>query len=557
MRSTTRNLRKSALCMAMGLCLASLAAPVLAQSVTGAVAGHARPGAQITITNEATGLRRMVTVGADGNYRIGQLPPGNYTVAAGGPPVAVAVSLGGTTTVNLDSSGVAKLGTVQVVGSRIVNRVDVRTTEASTNLRRSELARLPVDQTLASVALLAPGVVATGATFGGLTFGGASVAENVTYINGLDVTDLYRRQGFSTVPYAFFEAFQVKTGGYSAEFGRSTGGVINAVTRSGGNEFHAGAEATIQPAAWASSRKDHFHKDGTIDERDRTSRDENPLYKLNLWASGPIVKDRLFFFAMVEKRNNDSRDVDTTEAWKTKNDNNFWGAKLDWHLNDDHLIEFLAFSDKADSTTDSYDYDWNAKTYSASTGQSTDQSGGDNWSLTYTGNFSDNFVAKLLYGVNKRSSLGGSPWDAGCSIVRLAGSYIAKFPDPGKEGCHPSNDSVSTRYDERDAARIDFEWTLGDHLLRFGADQEIMDSDSTVFYPGDGVSYEAQGATPGSLLANNAVVPAGVQAIIDARRYITGAPIETKAQAFYVEDNWSITTNWLLVIGLRADKFHN
>src|SRR3546814_7288663 len=82
---------------------------------------------------------------------------------------------------------------------------------------------MPVDQSLGSVALLAPGVVASGATFGGLTFGGSSVAENVVYINGLDVTDPYRRQGYSTVPFAFYEEFQVKTGGYSAEFGRSTG----------------------------------------------------------------------------------------------------------------------------------------------------------------------------------------------------------------------------------------------------------------------------------------------------------------------------------------------
>src|SRR3546814_345572 len=144
---------------------------------------------------------------------------------------------------------------------------------------------MPVDQSLGSVALLAPGVVASGATFGGLTFGGSSVAENVVYINGLDVTDPYRRQGYSTVPFAFYEEFQVKTGGYSAEFGRSTGGVINAVTRSGSNEFHAGAEFTMEPAAWTSARDDQFHRDGTIDERDRRSRDDGSFYKTNVWRS--------------------------------------------------------------------------------------------------------------------------------------------------------------------------------------------------------------------------------------------------------------------------------
>ena len=129
MRSNTRNLRKTALCMAMGLCLSSLTAPVLAQSVTGAVAGRAEAGAQITITNESTGLSRTVTVGADGTYRIAQLPPGDYTVTAGGAPVAVKVSLGGTTSLNLGAAGTVELDTVQVVGSRVVNRVDVYSTE--------------------------------------------------------------------------------------------------------------------------------------------------------------------------------------------------------------------------------------------------------------------------------------------------------------------------------------------------------------------------------------------------------------------------------------------
>src|SRR5690606_14122345 len=137
---------------------------------------------------------------------------------------------------------------------------------------------------------------------GGLNFGGSSVAENVVYINGLNVTDPYRRQGFSTVPFGFYEEFQVKTGGYSAEFGRSTGGVINAVTRSGTNDFHAGAEFTMEPNAWVSSRKDRFYKNGDIVAADRLSRDGASFYKANVWASGALIKDRLFFFGMYEQR---------------------------------------------------------------------------------------------------------------------------------------------------------------------------------------------------------------------------------------------------------------
>ncbi len=163
-----------------------------------------------------------------------------------------------------------------------------------------------------------------------------------------------------------------------------------------------------------------------------------------------------------------------------------------------------------------------------------------------------------MYGVNKRSVVSASPLDGDCSIITRSGSYTGAFgPATMAEGCHPTNSSINSRYDTRDAARLDFEWTLGSHLLRFGADQEVMDSSSSVRYPGDGMSYQAQAATPGGELPNGAFVPVGVTAIVDARRYITGAPVSTKAQALYVEDNWNLTPNLLLNLGARVDKFHN
>lgn len=58
-------------------------------------------------------------------------------------------------------------------------------------------------------------------------------------------------------------------------------------------------------------KEDHYHNDGTLDERDRTSRDRSPFYKTNLWASGAMVlKDKLFFFAMYERRDTSATDVD-------------------------------------------------------------------------------------------------------------------------------------------------------------------------------------------------------------------------------------------------------
>ncbi|MCW5579995.1 MAG: TonB-dependent receptor [Luteimonas sp.] len=563
MKASHKTFRRAALCIALGACFAATTPIVFAQSATGAVAGRASAGDRIAVTSEATGTTRLVTVGADGTYRLTQLPIGNYTVQVQrdgqpvGQPIAVNVSIGGTTTVNLGGDGsLVNLDAIQVVGSRVVNRVDVHSTESATNIRREELARMPVDQTLGSVALLAPGVVATGATFGGLTFGGSTVAENQIYINGLNVTDPFRRQGFSTAPFGFYEEFQVKTGGYSVEFGRSTGGVINAVTRSGGNEFEAGVELTLEPAAWRSAGKDRYHEDGTVHAV--YSRDSSSWYKTNAWASGPILKDRLFFFAMYERRESQSKGYGLSTASFADNPNDFWGVKLDWQITDNHLLELLGFSDKTDGVTDRYAYSWDDNELGSWNGSGFSGSGGDNYSLTYTGHFTDNFVAKAMYGVNERNTITGSPLDDVCSVFVRTAEYNAVHGQPTIPlGCHPTGSSKTSREDTRDAARLDFEWTLGNHQLRFGLDQEVLESITSNVYPGDGQRYSAVVVVPGGPLSNGSVVPPGVTGILDARRYIQGAHVESTSQAFYIEDNWNVTPNLLLNLGLRFDRFES
>ncbi|HZD52669.1 MAG TPA: carboxypeptidase regulatory-like domain-containing protein, partial [Woeseiaceae bacterium] len=221
-----------ALAASFGLGLAAPSA--MAQSQDGSLAGRTAPGAQVIVRDPDTGFSRTVKAGADGSYRFPFLPVGSYTLEATrdgetiAQPVSVFVSLGKTTVANVGSED---LDVIQVVGSRVVPAIDVTSSESGLNLNKLELARLPVDRDLLSVATLASGV--NRGEFGGASFGGSSVAENAVYINGLNVTDFYNRVGFSSVPYAFYEEFEVKTGGYSVEFGRTTGGVINAVTRSG------------------------------------------------------------------------------------------------------------------------------------------------------------------------------------------------------------------------------------------------------------------------------------------------------------------------------------
>lgn len=574
MKVHRKNFRRATLCIALGACLATLAPVAMSQSATGAVGGRASAGDQITIVNESTGSSRTVTVPANGSYRLTQLPVGDYTLQAVrdgrplGEAIPVSIPLGGTTTVNLDSDGgVVNLAAVQVVGSRVVNRVDVHSTESATNITREEWARLPVEQSLTAVAMLAPGVIGGNSSFGGISFGGSSVAENSVFINGLNVTDFYRRQSFSTAPFGFYKEFQVKTGGYSVEFGRSTGGVINAVTRSGSNEFEGGVEVTFEPNAWKSSSDDRYfegtNSDGVpVSATYRASRDRSSFTKANVWASGPVIRDRLFLFAMYEARDSQSRYTNASGGtWNEgSSDNGFWGAKMDWHLSGNHLLELLAFSDEGDSETVTYAYDWNAKEVGAETGASLSSSGGKSGSVTYTGYFGDHFVAKAMYGINRSTAFTRSPADALCDQVVSTASFNPAYNAMGRPplSCHPSASRIVSHEDEREMGRLDFEWSLGNHQLRFGVDHEVMTTDRVTHYPGPTQrQYSIYTMTPGTPLDNGALVPDGVNTVVMARELNEGGVFDTEATAYYLEDNWNVTSNLLLNIGVRVDSFNN
>jgi hypothetical protein len=509
-------------------------------------------GAEVTARNPATGFSRKIKADADGSFRFPFMPVGTYTIEASkdgkslGSLADVAVNLGVATNVEMDL-GDASLEVVTVVGSRVVNAVDVTSTESATNISRMDVEQLPVDKDLLSVARLAPGVV-RGHNFGsgaGVSFGGSSVAENTIYINGLNVTDFYNRIGFSSVPYAFYDEFQVKTGGYSVEFGRTTGGVINAVTRKGTNDFKFGGEVTWEPNSLQATKSNQPGILGQYDGYDRTNYD--------VYASGPIIQDKLFFFALYEFRdynpwNSDNRGEHFDDA---NEDDDFWGAKFDWSINDRNHLELLAFSDGNQTITDTY-------AFLLDTGKSGDfenrrfeTEGGDNWAVTYTSNLTDTFSAKVLYGENERNFSRTSQNDIDCSRVRDAlGSSTSDV------GC-TNSPNIVTRADKREAARIDFEWALGSHQLRFGMDRESNVSQHNQFYPGpDRLLYEVRRVN-GATMENGVPRPAGINEFVRTRQNEVDGSFETLNSAFYLEDNWSATDTLVLNAGVRVEGFDN
>src|SRR5690606_22380716 len=198
------------------------------------------------------------------------------------------------------SSSATALDAVEVRGfAGAVNPIDGSSVESVTILTEAQLDRLPVRRNATDVALLAPGTVRGDNRFGNLaSFGGSSVAENVYYVNGFNVTNIVTGTAFNQVPFEAVQEQQMKTGGYGAEFGRSLGGVINVTTKQGTNEWKGGVSLFWSPDSLAKGTPFAYDptRSGTYRIVDTGSKTDSFVY--NLYGGGPLIKDRLFFFGL-------------------------------------------------------------------------------------------------------------------------------------------------------------------------------------------------------------------------------------------------------------------
>ncbi len=571
-------LKRSALTVALGLCFVG---GVSAQSnSSGAITGSANPGDTITVTNPATGFSRSITAGADGNYRFSAMAPGEYQISDnGGAPRSVRVNVGVAANVDFSAAGATNLGAVTVVGTSQINPIDVSSVESTTILTAEQIAKIPVPRNITSVALLAPGTVrgAANAGFGSLpSFGGSSVAENQYYVNGFNITNTFKNLNFAQIPFEAIAEQQVKTGGYGAEFGRSTGGVINMITKRGTNEFHAGGSLYWMPQPLQESAPDLYYNDGLW----VSNNSDDTGWELTgaAWASGALIKDRLFAYGLVQYGK--TRDDTYTSRFGSANLDSSskrpqWLAKVDWMLNDSNSIELTAFSDERKFTDKYYRAVFPDSTTNPANGQVTvgqnpttvrgpymgtdfNEAGGTSYSAKYTGYLTDTFTLSALYGHGEfsRSNYGVSAAGvtqeyvgnltgavAGCPVITDQRVGVATGAVAAIKGCQFIN-TLGRRdaKDQRDQFRIDAEWQLGDHLLRFGFDQDNFKSVDGTAYSG-GAAWLYTGA------------PA--DRIVRYRSFRTGADVGVDQRAFYIEDSWSVTDNFVAYLGLRWDTFEN
>ncbi|GAB2507602.1 TonB-dependent receptor [Microbulbifer agarilyticus] len=535
--------KKSLLAVAVST---TLCAPIaFADDTTGTIRGSvisAETGSVIKLTDTARGITKEVSASSDGSFRFGSLTPGKYQlqVFENGELVdsqTANVGLGGTTTIVLgDASSVEE---VLVTGERI-SQVDVGIAESGMVMSADQLMELPVARDLTSVTLLAPSVSRGDTAFGNnASFAGASVAENVSYINGLNTTNFRNGLGFSEVPFEFYDSIQVKTGGYSAKFGRSTGGVMNATSKSGTNEFQFGTSV-------------YFDKDISTSPNTYAADNDKDAFEesnYNVYASGAIIEDRLFFYGLYNHSVEDEEYFGMTSGrgYKAKRETDFWGMKLDGYITENHRVELTAFSDERETIEGAYEYDSATETVGAYLGDTTIARGGLNWIATYTGNLTDTMTLSVSYGENEADRT-TAPATANIPVVYTvdaAGSFTALG--------NWTNFSVEQGIDNREMARVDFSWDLNDHFIEVGIDQEVNTSSADTINSG-GVYWLRDPS--GTYACDTSNYCPGTP-VVRKRTYMSGGEFETVSSAFYIQDTWDITDTLSFQAGLRNETFDN
>src|SRR6266849_4336447 len=260
--------------------------------------GAAIPGAQVVVANESKGIRRNLTTTEAGVFTAPSLVPApGYTVTATKQGFAeyemkeIQVMVG--QNIGLEVVLTVAGASTQVQVDEVAPIVDSTKTDVSQVIGSTQIQDLPINgRRVDSFVLLSPAVVADG-TFGLVSFRGIA-GGNSFLTDGNDTTEQYYNENAgrtriqSQISQDAVQEFQVVSNNYSAEFGHAMGGVVNTVTRSGGNDFHG-------TGYWFFRNQDFNARDTFATVVPQETRNQ-----FGASAGGKILKDKLFYFANYE-----------------------------------------------------------------------------------------------------------------------------------------------------------------------------------------------------------------------------------------------------------------
>jgi outer membrane receptor for ferrienterochelin and colicin len=280
------------------LVLLLVATSALAQttaSLSGTVTseGVGLPGVTVTISSPQMQGTRTTVTGDGGGYTFGSLPPGDYTARfelAGMQSVSKRVQIGvgqtGRADADLKVAAVTEAITVTAATPSVLE-----TPSVSTNISADLVEDLPLLRDPISTATLAPGVNTNTFAADQLTIAGGPGYDNLVMVNGVSITESVRSQAIDLFIEDAIQETTVMTGGISAEYGRFTGGVVNTITKSGGNSFSGSLRDSMTNPSWT---KEVPPPAPTLAGEPSRTDTLNQVWEATL--GGFVVRDRLWFF---------------------------------------------------------------------------------------------------------------------------------------------------------------------------------------------------------------------------------------------------------------------
>lgn len=554
--------------MAFAILSFSAGGAAAAQDTTGTISGRivdaqglVLPGVTVTVTG-AQGVKTTVTDG-EGRFTLAFLTPGSYAVHAELPgftsvdraTVQVRLGLAVELPLTMQVGGLEE--TIQVVST--TPTLDTANTTVGAVLDSATLSRLPVGRRFSDTLYLAPGV-STGGNVGAAnpSIEGSSGLENQYVVDGVNITNggfgalgsysvVFGSLGNGT-PFDFMQEVQVKTGGYEAEFGQATGGVINVVTKSGSNALKGSVFGYSRPHGLESAYNAAQSVEGTVNTVASQLSDAGAV------VGGPIVHNRLFFFGAIDPQ------------WQTNTFNapegfplralgdldrdrriTNYAAKATWQATNTHRFDASFFGDPATGAAGVQRS--SALLNQTTAGYSSLEYGGHNQTVHYDGVLTPHFLVDASFGrALNRILETPSANDWRVSDFRVTPRVIT-----GGLGFYEAGNRSNSWQAQAKATNIIGGY--GQHQVRYGFDYERVDFSQLLQYTGP--TFTAPNGQQTETGATIDIIPDPVFGQIyhvNNASFTSARATTQRYTAAFVEDEWKIGNSLTIRPGVRYEQ---
>ncbi len=584
MKKAYARYRKFAVALAGVLVLAStLAAQERFSSIAGTVkdaTGGSIPGANVIVTNKETTRTSTTTTDEAGNYVARSLEPGRYRVRIERDGFtkfeAADVLLVLSKEARVDA--VLEIGSTQqtVQVTEATPLIDTRGVTVAANVTSEEFGLLPKTRSFQSMVLLSPSVN-SGQVEGGFQVNGASGSENQYFVDGVSTNSLIDGRSRQNGAFEFLQEVQVKTGGISAEYGGALGGVVSAITKSGGNAFHGEAHYYFGGNSLSAGPVERllllnpYSNLGTTPSYQQDYKPKNDQHEIGGSVGGYFIKDKLWFFSsyspQFQRRSNDflfsnGLEADTIDS-NTTTQQLF--NKLSWNATQKLRMtaSWLWTPTRTEGLPPAYNGYGNSHTSSRASIQNLKTQG---WTQPQS-----NYSGQIDYMISPTSLIsvrGGRFWDNfrtwGISPVssvtyQTPATDITDLPENMRQpaGFFNTQRLKNTFFDiaARTYYQVDFSkflsgyWGSHDIKIGGGSQKNVNKVDDT--YPGLGYVYVFWNT---ALQRNDGTSDRGKYGYYEVHDYGTRGTTGAMIHNLYIQDQWRIRPDLTVSLGLRTEK---